>query len=182
MNSARGSLVCAVTLVVAVALSGCAEEKKAAAPQLPERTCFGVFTRSDLEPLMGYGEEVKESSPVDARLTAERRGATCNVYVDGEGRVLVTAERRPLGQSITWPPTDQNQPAPDPLALGDKGIVWNTGARVALTCKGSKNSFELELGISGSVEHMKPGTSRALFTTLMTKYLDAAKQQTQCGA
>ncbi|MFD7260872.1 hypothetical protein [Streptomyces sp. NPDC059874] len=182
MSGSRTALAGAVTLVLAVALSGCAEEKKAATPQLPERTCFGVFTRSDLEPLMGSGEEVKEDAPVDARLTAERRGATCNVYVDGKGRVLVTAERRPLGQSITWPPTDPNQPAPDPLPLGDKGIVWNTGARVALTCKGSTDSFELELGISGSVEHMKPGTSRALFTTLMTKYVDAAKQQNQCGA
>ncbi|MFG2993139.1 hypothetical protein ACGFZK_28215 [Streptomyces sp. NPDC048257] len=178
MRSARIPLVLATALVVAVTLTGCAEEKKAAAPQLPERTCFGVFTRADLEPLMGYGDSVEVSGPVDARLTAERRSATCSVYVDGRGRALVTATRQPLGQSFVWPPTD---PAPDPLPLGDKGIVWQTGARVALTCNGPKDSFELELGLSGSVEHMKPGTSQALFTALMTKFLASARQQTQCG-
>ncbi|MFF4432211.1 hypothetical protein ACFYZ4_23935 [Streptomyces sp. NPDC001513] len=178
MRSARTSLVLAVSLVAAAALTGCAQEKKEAAPQLPERTCFGVFTRSDLEPLMGYGDTVEVSGPVDARLTVQRPGATCNVYVDGQGRVLVSATRRPLGQEVHWPPTD---PAPDPLPLGDKGNVWQTGARVALTCKGPQDSFELELGLSGSVEHMKPGTSRALFTELMTKYLESAKEQTGCG-
>ncbi|MFE9462116.1 hypothetical protein ACFYNW_00295 [Streptomyces virginiae] len=179
--SSRTSPLLAVTLVVAAVVTGCAEEKKAAAQQLPERTCFGVFTRSDLEPLMGYGETVKVSGPADARLTPERPAATCNVDVDGRGRVLVAATRQPLGQNFFWPPTDQNQPAPEPLPLGDKGIVWNTGARVALTCKGTEDSFELELALSGSVEHMKPGTSRGLFTSLMAKYLESAKQQTQCG-
>ncbi|MEU9300444.1 hypothetical protein [Streptomyces sp. NPDC048269] len=181
MRTARIPLACVLTLAAAAVFTGCAEEKKAAAPQLPERTCFGIFTRSDLEPLLGAGETVKETAPTDLRLTAERRGATCNVDVDGKGRVLVSATRKPLGQSIVWPPMDQNQPAPDPLPLGDKGIVWNTGARVALTCKGSQDSFALELSISGSIDQMKPGTSRPLFTTLMTKYLDAAKQQTGCG-
>ncbi|MFE2325692.1 hypothetical protein ACFXD5_17510 [Streptomyces sp. NPDC059385] len=182
MRKARFSLAGVFMLAAAVTLTGCGEEKKKeAAPQLPERTCFGVFTQSDLEPLLGTGETVKVDSPADVRLTAQRPGATCNVYVDGKGRVLVTATRKPSGQSITWPPMDQNQPAPDSLPLGDKGIVWNTGARVAVTCKGSKDSFELELGISGSTDQMKPGTSRPLFTGLMTKYLDAAKQQTGCG-
>ncbi|AQT72703.1 MULTISPECIES: hypothetical protein [Streptomyces] len=178
---ARTALLLAGTLAVTTALAGCAEEKKAAAPQLPERTCFGVFTRSDLEPLMGDGETVTVSGPADARLTPQRRAATCTVDVDGRGRVLVAATRQPQGQSFFWPPTDQSEPAPEPLALGDKGLLWDTGARVALTCKGAEDSFELELSLSGSVEHMKPGTSRALFTSLMTKYLESAKQQTQCG-
>ncbi|MEV7173360.1 hypothetical protein AB0O18_27115 [Streptomyces sp. NPDC093224] len=169
------------TLIAAAAVAGCAEEKKAAAPQLPERTCFGVFTRSDLEPLMGEGETVTVSGPADARLNAQRRSATCNVDVDGRGRVLVAATRRPLGQSFFWPPTDRSEPAPEPLALGDRGILWDTGARVVLTCKGAADSFELELSLSGSVEHTKPGTSRALFTSLMITYLESAKQQTQCG-
>ncbi|MGP3686372.1 hypothetical protein ACTVZO_16980 [Streptomyces sp. IBSNAI002] len=165
-----------------VALTGCTDAEKGAAPRLSERTCFGIFTPSDLEPLMGPGKKVNETSPADVKLSAERRSATCNVDVDGQGRFLVSATRQPLGQHFTWPPTDPNQPPADPLPLGDKGIVWNTGARVALTCKGPVDSFELLLTIGGSVEHMKPGTSRSLFTTLMTKYLAAAKQQTGCEA
>nr|WSW45608.1 hypothetical protein OG296_22240 [Streptomyces sp. NBC_01001] len=181
MATGHAPLAVAFILVATAALAGCAEQKKAAAPHLPERTCFGVFTRADLEPLMGNGEEVKELSPIDVRLTAERRGATCNVYVDGQGRFLASATRQPLGQHFFWS-TDSNQPTPDSLALGDKGIVWNTGADVALTCKGTKESFELELSLSGSIEHMKKGESRPLFTKLMTKFLDAAKEQTQCGS
>ncbi|MFD9456259.1 hypothetical protein ACFWBC_24595 [Streptomyces sp. NPDC059985] len=85
-----------------------------------------------------------------------------------------------MGQSFFWHP-DKNQPAPDPLPLGDKGIVGDTDAWVALTCDGPSDAFELELGISGSVEHMEPGTSRALFARLMAKYLTAAREQTRCG-
>lgn len=181
MRNALNSLVLTVTLVAVGALAGCSEEKESAAAKLPERSCFGVFTRSDLEPLMGPGEEVKDASPTDLRLNEVRRGATCNIYVDGRGRVLVTATRQPLGNSFFWPPTDANQPAPEPLALGDKGMVWDTGARVTLTCRGSEDSFELALGIGGSVEHMKPADRRPLFTELMKKYLEVAKQQTQCG-
>lgn len=180
MRSA-GPCALTVVLITVAALAGCSEEKKSAAVKLPERSCFEVFTRSDVEPLMGDGDKVKEVSPTDLRLNAVRRGATCNIYVDGEGRVLVTATRQPLGDHFFWPPTDANQPAPEPLSLGDKGMVWDTGARVTLTCKGSTDSFELELGIGGSTEHMKAADRRPLFTGLMKKYLEVAKQQTQCG-
>ncbi|CAM5456745.1 hypothetical protein SAVIM338S_02891 [Streptomyces avidinii] len=181
MGIGRTPLLVTFVAVAVAALAGCSEEKEPAAAKLPEHSCFGVFTRSELEPLMGEGKEVKDASPADVRLNAARRSATCNVYVDGRSRILVTATRQPLGQNFFWPPMDQNQPAPDPLALGDKGTVWNTGARVALTCKGAEDSFELELGISGSTEHMKPADRRPLFTALMTKYLEVAKQQTGCG-
>lgn len=179
MRAAHASIA---IVVAAGALAGCAEAGKAPAPRLPERTCFGIFTPADLAPLMGPGKTVNETSPADVKLSADRRSATCNVDVDGQPRLLVSATRQPLGQHFTWPPTDPNQPAADALPLGDKGIVWNTGARVALTCNGPTDSFELLLTLGGSVEHMKPGTSRPLFTTLMAKYLEAAKQQTGCGA
>ncbi|WP_371616099.1 hypothetical protein [Streptomyces sp. NBC_00454] len=173
--------VLALTLGAAAVLSGCSEGSESAAAKLPERPCFGVFTRSDLEPLMGEGHEVKDDSPTDLSLNAYRRSATCTIDVDGEGRVLVTATRQPLGDHFFWPPTDANQPAPEPLALGDKGMVWDTGARVTLTCKGPADSFELALGVSGSTEHMKAADRRPLFTGLMKKYLEVAKQQTRCG-
>ncbi len=167
-------------LVVAAVLAGCSGEQPAASSHLPERTCFGTFTRSDLEPLMGPGKTVKEMSPIDARLTATRREASCEVVVDGEHRVSVAIRRQPLGESFFFQP-DPGQPAPDLLPLGDRGYVWDTGAFVTFTCQGAQDSFGLELTISGSVEHMKRGTSRPHFTGLMTKLMDVAKQQTQCG-
>ncbi|MET9884815.1 hypothetical protein ABZZ20_17110 [Streptomyces sp. NPDC006430] len=181
MRTARVALTCAVVLFGSVVVAGCSEGKPAASLRLPERTCFGIFTRSDLEPLMGKGEEVKEAGPADVRLTAERRGATCNVDVDGKGRFLASATRQPLEQSFFWHP-EMIKPAPDPLALGDKGLVYDTGARVLVTCKGPKDEFQLELVLGGSIDSMKAGTSRQLFGDLMKKFLDVAKQQTQCGS
>ncbi|MFD7835944.1 hypothetical protein [Streptomyces sp. NPDC059761] len=171
----------ALVSVALAVLVGCTEGSDAAAPQLPERTCFGVFSRSDLEPLMGNGAEVKVSGPADMRLTATWRGATCDVDVDGKGRFLAYATRQPLEQSFFWNPQLIN-PAPDALALGDKGIVYDTGARVLLVCKGGKDAFQVELVLSGSIDHVKKGGSRPLFTALMAKFADAAKQQTQCGS
>ncbi|MFD6984874.1 hypothetical protein ACFWAX_29825 [Streptomyces sp. NPDC059956] len=168
----------ALGLTAAAALTGCSEEKKAAAPQLPERSCFGVFTRSDLEPLMGDGETVKESSPASLKLTPVFKGGTCTIAVDGENRVLSSVKRQPLGQHFFWHLDDEK---PDPLPFADNGRVWDGGAAVAITCQGSKDSFELELRLSGSVDRVKPADRRPLFTGLMKKYLDAAKEQTRCG-
>ncbi|WP_371678339.1 hypothetical protein [Streptomyces sp. NBC_01276] len=169
-----------VTLASVFVLAGCGEEERPVARQLAEHTCFGIFTPSDLEPLMGAGETVKEVSPVDVRLTSARRGATCNVYVDGKGRFIASATRQPLEQSFPWN-TVGTAPAPEPLALGDKGIVWDAGARVVLACKGSQDSFGLELMIGGSVEHVASAERRPLFTGLMKKFVEAAREQTACG-
>ncbi|MEU8459513.1 hypothetical protein [Streptomyces sp. NPDC029003] len=162
------------------ALTGCGEGAKPAARQLAEHTCFGIFTPSDLEPLLGPGETVKAVSPVDVRLTPARRSTLCSVDVDGEARVSVSAARQPLGQHFHWNPVG-TEPPPDPLQLGDKGIVWDAGAVVALTCRGAQDSFELELTIGGSVEHVKTAERRPLFTKLMKKFLDTAREQMACG-
>ncbi|MFJ8018099.1 hypothetical protein [Streptomyces sp. NPDC096339] len=163
-----------------VLLSGCAEEKKpSAASRLPKSTCFGAFTPSDLAPLLGNADEVKVDSPADLKLTANRRGATCNVYVDGKSGVLATAERRPLGQGFFWPLDDKS---PEPIPGVENGKVWDTGAAAGISCKGVTDSFELELWLSGSVQGKKAGESRPVLTELMRKYVDYAKQQTLCGA
>ncbi|TDU77953.1 hypothetical protein [Streptomyces sp. KS 21] len=178
----RSALVLAAAAPVALAaLTGCSEGTETAASKLPERTCFGVFSRSDLGPLVGNGEQVKESGPADMRLTAVRRGATCSVDVDGKDRFLASATRQPLEQSFFWN-TELIKPAADPLPLGDKGIVYNTGARVLLVCKGSDEPFQVELSLSGSTDQVEKGGSRPLFTRLMTKFVEAGKQQTQCAS
>ncbi|GHE40210.1 hypothetical protein CP980_20920 [Streptomyces vinaceus] len=161
-------------------LTGCSEAAETAAPKLPERTCFGVFSRSDLGPLVGKGEEVKESGPADMQLTALRRTSTCSVDVDGRSRFLASATRQPLEQSFFWNAQLIKPPA-DPLPLGDKGIVYDTGARVLLVCKGSGEPFQVELAISGSIDQVEKGGSRPLFTQLMKKFVEAGRQQTKCG-
>ncbi|MGW7461475.1 hypothetical protein [Streptomyces sp. NPDC054797] len=41
--------------------------------------------------------------------------------------------------------------------------------------------FELQLWIDGSAEETKPDERRPLFSELIKKYLEFAKQQNQCG-
>ncbi|MEW2417756.1 hypothetical protein AB0953_29115 [Streptomyces sp. NPDC046866] len=169
-------------LVVAGTAVGCSKEVPSAAPRLPERSCFGVFTRQDLAPLVGKGTEVHEDGPVDMRLTAERRGATCVVDVDGEGRFDASVTRQALNESFFWN-AQLIQPRADPLTLGDKGIVYDTGARVALTCTSpGGDSFQLEVTVGGSTEQMEKREARPLFRVLIAKLLAAAKRQTRCGS
>ncbi|OKK19715.1 hypothetical protein AMK16_16805 [Streptomyces sp. CB00455] len=165
-------------LAGALVLTGCAGEKPPAASRLPQTTCFGAFTPADLAPLLGRGDEVKVESPADLKLTADRRGATCNIYVDGKSGVLVTAERQPLGQGFSWPLEQVNA---DPIPSVENGKVWDTGAAAGLSCKGAGDPFELELWLSGTVDDEKAGAPRPLLTGLMEKYADYAKRQTGCG-
>ncbi|MEV0987406.1 hypothetical protein [Streptomyces sp. NPDC049949] len=181
MRIRPSALVSMAAAPIALAvLVGCSEGTETAAPKLPERTCFGVFSRSDLGPLVGNGEEVKESGPADMELTAARRTSTCSVDVDGRGRFLASATRQPLEQSFFWN-AELIKPAADTLPMGDKGIVYDTGARVLLICKGSQDTFQVELSLSGSTDQVEKGGSRPLFTRLMKKFVEAGKQQTRCG-
>ncbi|MEU6867074.1 hypothetical protein ABZ924_28125 [Streptomyces sp. NPDC046876] len=123
---------------------------------------------------------MKEDGPADMRLTAARRGATCVVDVDGKGRFDASVTRQALDESFFWN-TQLIKPPADPLALGDRGIVYDTGARVALTCTGPNGSFQLEATVGGSTDQMEKREARPLFTALIAKLLEAAKQQTHCG-
>ncbi|MFD6230767.1 hypothetical protein ACFWFZ_28485 [Streptomyces sp. NPDC060232] len=165
-------------IVVALLLGGCAEaEKQSAASKLPESTCFGVFTPSDLEPLLGRGEEVKVDSPHDLALNSRRRGATCNIYVDGKSGVLAWAKWQPAGQGFHWPLDGLNA---EPIPAVENGRVWDTGAAAGISCRGAEDAFELELWLSGSISGKKAAETRSLLTGLMTKYADRARQQTHC--
>ncbi|MEU6758564.1 hypothetical protein [Streptomyces sp. NPDC046685] len=169
----------AAPVVAALLLSGCADEKKpSAASQLPQTTCFGAFTPSDLAPLLGNADEVKVDSPPDLRLTADRAGVTCNIYVDGKSGVLAWVKRQPLGRGFLWPLEKAN---PESIPSVENGKVWDTGAAAGISCKGSKDSFELELWLSGHVDGKRASESRRVLAELMKKYADYARQQNQCG-
>ncbi|MER6318474.1 hypothetical protein ABT237_32600 [Streptomyces sp. NPDC001581] len=174
----RGA-VAAVVVGIAV-LVGCSDGKESAAPELPESTCFGAFTPAELAPFMGAGREVRVDAPADVRLSASRKSAICNIYVDGKTRFFATADRLPEGQHFVWAPSvDEQKPEALPFAQNSK--LWDGGVAVVLTCSGPTDAFELRLWIDGSVEKVRQDARRPLFTELMKKYLDFAKQQTGCG-
>jgi hypothetical protein len=155
-------------------LVGCAEQKPIAATRLPTSSCFGAFTPAELAPLLGRGDEIKVDSPVDLKLTAERRGATCNIYVDGKSGMLAWATRQGAGEGFSWPLDGKN---PDSIPGVENGKVWDTGAAAGLTCKG-EDPFELELWIGATAD--SPRETRAVLMPLMQKFVAYAKEQAQC--
>ncbi|MFE5521647.1 hypothetical protein ACFQ9Q_28605 [Streptomyces virginiae] len=176
----------AVAAVVAVAagaalLAGCSDGKTSAAPELPASTCFGAFTPTELAPFVGTGEEVRVDAPADARLTAGRKSAICNIYVDGKTRFFASAERLPQGQHFFWAPAVDEQ-KPEPLPFAENSKLWDGGAAIFLSCKGPTEAFELKLWLDGSTERIEQKERRPMFAGLMKKYLDFARQQTGCGA
>ncbi|MCX5179079.1 hypothetical protein [Streptomyces virginiae] len=172
--------------VVAVAvgtalLAGCSDGKVSAVPELPASTCFGAFTPTELAPFMGTGEEVRVAAPADARLTAGRKSAICNIYVDGKTRFFASAERLPQGQHFSWAPAVDEQ-KPEPLPFAENSKLWDSGVAIFLSCNGPTEAFELKLWLDGSTEQIKQEERRPLLAGLMKKYLDFARQQTGCGA
>ncbi|MGW6981149.1 hypothetical protein ACWGE1_17130 [Streptomyces sp. NPDC054932] len=167
--------------VGAALLAGCSDGPVSAAPELPGSTCFGAFTPAELAPFMGTGREVKVDGPADARLSAGRKSAICNIYVDGKTRFFATAERLPQGQHFVWAPAVDEQ-KPEALPFAENSKLWDGGAAVVLPCSGPADAFELRLWIDGSVEKIQQDARRPLFTGLMKKYLDFAREQTGCGA
>ncbi|MFJ3832709.1 hypothetical protein ACIPWI_32855 [Streptomyces sp. NPDC090046] len=171
-----------VTVAVGAALlAGCSEGKASAAPELPASTCFGAFTPTELAPLMGTGEKVQVDGPADVRLSAGRKSAICNIYVDGKTRFFASAERLPHGQHFFWAPAVDEQ-KPEPLAFAENSKLWDSGAAIFLSCNGPTGAFELKLWLDGSTEQIKQEERRPLFAGLMKKYLDFAREQTGCGA
>ncbi|MET9696020.1 hypothetical protein ABZY31_03705 [Streptomyces sp. NPDC006529] len=172
-------LLCIGAAVVMV-LTGCAEEAKPAARLLEDRTCFGVFTRSDLAPFLGNAEKVRVSGPPDAELSSVRRTVTCTVAA-GTNHFQASATRQPLGQSFFWH-RETLYPTADPLSIGDEAIVDDTVGLVRVDCKGPKDEFALQVQVTGDVDKMKPEERRPHFTMLVAKLFDAVKQQSKCGA
>ncbi|MFB7181348.1 hypothetical protein ACFCYI_27045 [Streptomyces sp. NPDC056257] len=175
----RATPAAAAALAVGLALlSGCAEEEKpSAASKVRPETCFGAFTPAELAPLLGRGDEVTVDSPYDLELNAQRRGVTCNIYVDGKSGVLATATWQPLGRGFQ--PLPETAKA-DSIPAVENGKVWDAGAVAGISCKRAEDSFELALGLSGTVDG-KAGETRRVLVELMQKYVDRAKRQNECA-
>ncbi|WP_326590242.1 hypothetical protein [Streptomyces sp. NBC_01294] len=180
---ASRALLAVVAGVVAgsALLTGCAGEKEAAAPVLPDSTCFGAFTPADLAPLMGTGKEVQVDAPADLRLTADWKEANCRILVDGQGRFSALATRKPAGLNMPFGPEIEKS-NPEALPYAGNSRLWDTGAAVVLNCKGPTDSFDLDLFVNASVPAtLKQEDRRPTFAALMKKFMDLAKQQNQCG-
>lgn len=117
-------------------LSACSGESEQAAAVLPDRVCWGstgAFSGKDLGPVTGSGQKVRDDSPAAFDLPQDNKKTSCTLYVDGDIRFHAGAWRLGPGQDFFW--DTQEKQHPDKLDMGNKGLVWDDGAVVALTCK-----------------------------------------------
>ncbi|MFI8321854.1 hypothetical protein [Streptomyces sp. NPDC085529] len=173
------------TAVVAAGLvTGCTESEQKAVPRLPERICWGgAFAGSDVSPLLPPGDKA-EFSRLAGRsfvLTEDDDSAVCTLDIDGRTRFQATADLRKFEDGIDW--TSWDSADPKPLDVGDKGIIWDTGAASSFTCEPAKNPdspgkyIELRISLSDPPDTVK---LQAALPELMKEFMAFAQSKLQC--
>ncbi|MFD6811795.1 hypothetical protein, partial [Streptomyces anthocyanicus] len=202
----RAAAAVSTAAVTAGLLVSCAASEEKAVPKLPERICWGggAFAGSDVAPLLppgdkadgtpragavcgltkehgsGTGEFTPRSGAFFA-LTKELDSATCNLYIDGNTKFQAIATRRNFAESIDWSSWDSADPKP--LDLGDKGIIYDTGAHAYFTCEPAKNPnspgkyIELRIHADDAPDKSK---LQAALPALMKEFMAFAQRELKC--
>ncbi|MFF6884553.1 hypothetical protein ACFY9F_15370 [Streptomyces sp. NPDC012421] len=180
----RTAAAVSTAVVAAGLLAGCAESEQKAVPRLPERICWdGAFAGDDVAPLLPHGDRAEFSrlAALPFVLTEDNDSAVCTLDIDGRTRFQAIAELRKFEAAVDW--TSWDSADPRPLDVGDKGIVWDTGAASYVTCEPAKNPdspgkyIELRISLSDP-----PDTSRlqAALPELMKEFMAFAQSELQC--
>ncbi|MFB7940759.1 hypothetical protein [Streptomyces sp. NPDC056049] len=180
----RAAAAASTAVAVAGIMAGCATPEEKAVPKLPERICWGgAFAGSDVTPLLPPGDRV-EFTPQSGEafaLTKELDSANCTLYVDGNTKFQAIATRRNFAESIEWSSWDSADP--EPLDLGDKGIIYDTGANASFTCEPAENPnvpgkyVELRIHVSAAPDRSE---LRTALPTLMEKFMAFAQRELKC--
>ncbi|MGW4726066.1 hypothetical protein [Streptomyces sp. NPDC004291] len=171
-------------VVTAGLLAGCTAGEEKAVPELPERICWnGAFASSDVSPLLPPGDKAEFSRLANRNfaLTKELDSATCTLDIDGKTRFQASATYRNFARSIEWSSWDPAHPKP--LDVGEKGIIWDTGAASYFTCEYAKNLNSpgryIELMITANYAPDKSKLQAAL-PALMKEFMAYAQRELKC--
>ncbi|MFE7483470.1 hypothetical protein [Streptomyces sp. NPDC057552] len=157
---------------------GCAETKTESTPKLPAEFCWNAFDHEDVQPILPTGERLKQDTE-EFNFTDRNRSASCLIYVDGNSAFDVHARFERNEEIIEWSSFDELEP--EPVKIGKKGIVWDTGAITYFPCGAAAESgplvakyLELKIYVSGAqVQNQRktlPGLLKQ-FTTFAQKEL-----------
>ncbi|MFD8013098.1 hypothetical protein [Streptomyces sp. NPDC058955] len=180
----RTAAAASTAVVTAGLLASCAASEEKAVPGLPERVCWnGAFAGSDVSPLLPPGEkaEFSRQSGRHFALAEELDSATCTLYIDGNTKFQAIATRRDFANSIDWSSWDSADP--EPLDLGDKGIIYDTGAHASFTCEAARNPnapgryIELRIHADDAPDRSKLQTA---LPALMKDFMAYAQRELKC--
>ncbi|MEV4682076.1 hypothetical protein [Streptomyces kurssanovii] len=133
-NSTRAAALISALVLTAAA---CSDGDSAAVPELPERICWGVFTAGDITPLMPTGKKAAMFSDPFIFDDDRTDSATCNVDIDGRNGMGVRATRLDFERQVDWSSWDVAKPKP--IGVGERGIIWSSGAGTHIVCEPSKS-------------------------------------------
>lgn len=181
-----GALILCVSAISGAA--GCSSEDEALVPNLPERVCWGALSGKEVSRLLPNGDEATFDVEQDFHLNQNDDSTSCNLYIDGNTKLLATADLR-LG-SIDWGTWEEVSHSS--LAVGDKGIVWDDGAASYFECEklrpysdgqpeGGDMPVRVELVINfNSMPEAK--NSRKVIAGLMREFVEFAREELRCDA
>ncbi|MFH9367830.1 hypothetical protein OG333_30125 [Streptomyces anulatus] len=178
-----GRLVALVSLslTLTAATVGCTEKKTESTPKLPQGFCWNAFERDDVQPILPTGERLKQDVE-DFRFTDRNRSASCLIYIDGNNAFDAHADFEDNEDLIEWSSFDELKP--DPVEIGKKGIVWDTGAITYFPCKSTADSEPpvakfLELTIYAGGARVK--NQRKTLPGLLEQFTAFAQKELKCA-
>lgn len=121
-------------------VAACSDGESAAVPELPERICWGVFTADDIEPLMPTGKKAEMFSDPFVFDDEGTDSVTCNLDIDGRNGMGVDATRLDFEHQVDWSSWDAAEPKP--IDVGQKGIIWSSGAGTHIACEPSTSTSD----------------------------------------
>ncbi|MCX4864509.1 hypothetical protein OIC43_15575 [Streptomyces sp. NBC_00825] len=169
-------------MILAGLLVGCSGSEKKAVPELPKRICWNVFASSDVLPILPAGDKADVYHRPFA-LVDDLDSVTCTLAIDGAPSFQAIATRRGFEDQIDWSPMDEADP--QPIDVGKKGIIWDSGAAAYFICEPSKGPNSpgkyIDLHIAaGNVSNEAKLPS--VLPPLMKQFVAFAQRELKCGA
>ncbi|WP_385622637.1 hypothetical protein PXH67_29575 [Streptomyces sp. P8-A8] len=163
-------------------LAGCSDGERKAVPELPKRICWDAFASSDVLPVLPTGDKAAVYHRPFV-LVDDLDSVTCTLAIDGAPSFLAIATLQGFEDQIDWTPMDRANP--QPINVGKKGIIWDSGAAAYFICEPSKgpNSpgkyIDLSINTDGVPNEAK---LPSVLPALMKQFVAFAQRELKCGA
>ncbi|MFJ6510060.1 hypothetical protein ACIQMO_23095 [Streptomyces sp. NPDC091406] len=176
----RATTAVALSVALTATAVGCSQDEKKAAPRLPAEFCWDAFSPEDVQPLLPVGDTLKEDTD-PFRFSETKRFVSCLLYVDGNDGLHAWAK---VEDDETFTERNTYESAdPDPIPVGRKGIVWNTGATTHISCHPAENTEPLPgkyLRLSVELSGAAGQNERKTLPGLLKQFTTFAQKELKC--
>ncbi|MEU2545062.1 hypothetical protein ABZ618_06410 [Streptomyces roseolus] len=170
----------AAAAALAGLLVGCAQGEPEAAPELPERICWGAFSGPEVNRLLAPAEKVSHRARSFV-LAEEGDGTSCEVYADRATSFMARAEL--LGSEDEAEREMWGFPDALPLDVGAGGSLRPGGAATYVACEPaasfgrSGRYVALEIDFTGVPDEAK---AQNALPGLLKEFLAFTERELQC--